>query len=222
MWRQLGGWSLFAFLNTCVAGCSLVQSEKSNVQTDPGFGCRELWQPAKESNAQTKRARQLGVQPVATLDVFLVNEQGRVPKIDPQELKPGQHVQLLTGENLSGDFLDEVEMFTRSFAGRVKANDGERLVLQDVMMINEARSMTGAPIFRSKLPYFNRFFKNTSVAPQGVSIPGEVALDRSKILHASELTDARFKVIRQNGGQERIGVDFDFNVAENRSPTSQL
>ena len=219
MWQKLVGASLTAVLTTCVAGCSLVQSEKSNIQTDPGFGCRELWQPAEESNAQTKRARQPGVQPVATLDFFLVNEQGRMPKIDPQELKPGQHVQLLTGENLSGDFLDEVEMFTRSFAGRVKANDGERLVLQDVMMINEARSMTGAPIFRSKLPYFNRFFKNTSVAPQGVSIPGEVALERSKILHASELTDDSFKTIRQNGGYERIGVDFDFNVADDLEAT---
>ena len=221
MWQKLVGASLIAILTTSVAGCSLVQSEKSNVQTDPGFGCRELWQPAEESNAQTKRARQPGVQPVATLDFFLVNEQGRMPKIDPQDLKPGQHVQLLTGENLSGDFLDEVEMFTRSFAGTVKANDGDRLVLQDFVMIQEARSQSGVPIFRSKLPYFNRFFKNTSVGRKGVSIPGEVALERSKILHACELTDDSFQTMRQNGGYERIGVDFDFNVADGEDATPQ-
>ena len=220
MWQKLVGASLTAVLTTCVAGCSLVQSEKSNIQTDPGFGCRELWQPAEESNAQTKRARQPGVQPLANMEVFLVNEQGRLPKIDPQELKPGQHVQLLTGENLSGDFLDEVEMCTRSFAGTVKANDGDRLVLQDFVMIHESRSQTGVPIL-SKVPYVSRLFKNTGVARKGISIPGEVALERSKILHASELSDDRFQTMRKNDGYERIGVDFDFNVADGGDATPQ-
>ncbi len=102
---------------------------------------------------------------------------------------------------------------SRSFAGTVKANDGERLVLQDVVLINEARSQTGVPVL-SEVPYFSRLFKNTGVARQGVSIPGEMALERSKILHACELTDDNFKNIRQNGGDERIGVDFDFNIAD--------
>ena len=201
MWRHVCGMSLLAFLASCGSGCSLVQPPDSVVSTED--------------------RPQLGVQPVATLDVFLCNDQGPLPKIDPQELKPGQHVRLLTGENLSGDFLDEVEMFTRSFAGTVKANDGDRLVLQDFVMIQEARSQSGVPIFRSQLPYFNRFFKNTGVGRKGVSIPGEVALERSKILHACELTDDNFKAIRQNGGYERIGVDFDFNVADDGDATLQ-
>ena len=223
MWQKLVGASLTAVLTTCVAGCSLVQSEKSNIQTDPGFGCRELWQPAEESNAQTKRARQPGVQPLANMEVFLVNEQGRLPKIDPQELKPGQHVRLITGERPNcdvPDIRDEVLMFSRSFAGTVKANDGDRLVLQDVVLINEGRSQTGVPIV-SKVPYFSRCFKNTSVVRQGVSIPGEIALERSRILHACELTDDNFKNIRQNGGDERIGVDFDFDVANDGDATPQ-
>ncbi|MBC7965636.1 MAG: hypothetical protein H7Z17_06880, partial [Fuerstia sp.] len=101
---------------------------------------------------------------------------------------------------------------SRSFAGTVKANDGDRLVLQDVVLINEGRSQTGVPVV-SRVPYFSRLFKNTSVARQGVSIPGEVALERSKILHACELTDDNFRSIRQNSGDERIGIDFDFNAA---------
>ena len=179
MWRHVGGLSLLAFLASSCSGCSLVQPPDSAVST--------------------KERPLLGGQPVATLDVFLVNEQGRLPKIDPKELKPGQHVQLLTGENLSGDFLDEVEMCTRSFAGTVKANDGDRLVLQDFVMIHEARSQTGVPVL-SKVPYVSRLFKSTGVGRKGVSIPGEVALERSKILHACELTDDNFKAIRQNGG----------------------
>jgi hypothetical protein len=199
MWRHVCGMSLLAFLASCVSGCSLVQPPDSVVSTED--------RPPH------------GVQPVATMDVFLFNDQGPLPKIDPQELKPGQHVQLLTGENLSGDFLDEVEMCTRSFAGTVKANDGDRLVLQDFVMIHEARSQTGVPVL-SKIPYVSRLFKSTGAGRKGISIPGEVALERSKILHACELTDESFKTIRQNGGYERIGVDFDFNVAEGVSPAS--
>lgn len=203
MWRHVGGLSLLAFLTSCGSGCSLVQPPDSVVSTE------DRLQP--------------GVQPVATLEVFLCNEQGPLPKIDPQELKPGQHVRLITGETPNCDERDideEVLMFSRSFAGTVKANDGERLVLQDVVMINEARSQSGVPIV-SKVPYFSRLFKNTSVGRQGVSIPGEVALERSKILHACQLTDDSFKAIRQNGGEERIGVDFDFDVANDGVTTSQ-
>ena len=200
MWRHVCGLSLLAFLASCGSGCSLVQSPDSAVTTEE--------QPPRS------------IQPVATLEVFLCNDQGPLPKIDPQELKPGQHVRLITGENRSGDFLEEVEMLTRSFAGTVKANDGDRLVLQDVVMINEARKQTGVPIV-NHVPYFSRLFKNTSVAREGVSIPGEVALERSKILHACELTDESFKTIRQNGGYERIGVDFDFNVADSGDATPQ-
>ena len=202
MWRHVGDLSLLAFLASTCSGCSLVQPPDSTVSTEE--------RPPRS------------IQPVATLDVFLFNDQGPLPKIDPQELKPGQHVRLITGENqnLSGDFLDEVEMHTRSFAGTVKANDGEQLVLQDVVMINEARSQTGVPIL-SKVPYVSRLFKNTCVAREGISIPGEIALDRSKILLACELTDDNFATIRQNGGHERIGVDFDFNVADSRNATPQ-
>ena len=110
---------------------------------------------------------------------------------------------------------------SRSFAGTVKANDGERLVLQDVVLINEGRSQTGVPIV-NKVPYFSRCFKNTSVARQGISIPGEMALERSKILHACELTDDNFKNIRQNSGDERIGVDFDFNIADGEDAKSTV
>ncbi len=154
MWQHVGGLSLLAFLASCGSGCSLVQPPDSVVSTED--------------------RPQLGVQPVATLDVFLFNEQGPLPKIDPQELKPGQHVRLITGETPNCDERDigeEVLMFSRSFAGTVKANDGDRLVLQDVVMINEGRSQTGVPIV-NKVPYFSRLFKNTSVARQGVSIPG--------------------------------------------------
>ncbi|MEJ7590735.1 MAG: hypothetical protein WKF77_04250 [Planctomycetaceae bacterium] len=166
---------------------------------------------------------QPSIQPVMSMNVILVNEQGPLPKMDPRALKPGQHVRLITGERPGcgdPDIRDEVLMMSRSFAGTVKANDGDRLVLQDVVLINEAHSQTAVPIV-SKVPYVNRRFKNTGVARrEGISIPGEIALERSKILVACELTDDNFKTIRQNGGYERIGVDFDFSVERDPSPGS--
>ncbi|MCX7388782.1 MAG: hypothetical protein DWI22_15500 [Planctomycetota bacterium] len=204
MWQTIVGRFSCAVLTTCFAGCSLVQPPDSVVSTED-------------------RPPLVG-QPVATLEVLLFNEQGPLPKIDPKELKPRQHVRLITGETPSCDDLDirdEVLIMSRSFAGTVKANDGERLVLQDVVLINEGRSQTGVPIV-NKVPYFSRCFKNTSVARQGISIPGEMALERSKILHACELTDDNFKNIRQNGGDERIGVDFDFNIADGEDAKSTV
>ena len=205
MRQHVGALCLLTFLTISGSGCSLVQPPDSVESTED----RPL----------------LGGQPEATLDVFLVNEQGRLPKIDPQELKPGQHVRLITGERPNcddPDILGEVLTISRSrsFAGTVKTNDGDRLVLQDVVMINEARKQTGVPIV-SKVPYVSRLFKSTGVGRKHVSIPGEVALERSKILHACELTDDSFKTIRQNGGEERIGVDFDFNVADGDDVTPQ-
>lgn len=205
MWQNLVVASLIAVLATCFAGCSLVQ-------------------PTAQFVSSADDRPQPGIQPVETLDVFLSDEQGPLPKIDPQKLKPGQHVRLITGEKPNcedRDIEEEVLTMSRSFAGTVKANDGDRLVLQDVVLINEARSQTGVPVV-SRVPYFSRLFRNTSVARKGVSIPGEVALERSKILHACQLTDDNFKNIRQNGGDERIGIDFDFGVAESQSPASQL
>ena len=205
MWQKPVGRAFVAVLTTLVAGCSLVQPPDSVVSTED--------RPP------------LSIQPVGTLDVFLSNEQGRMPKIDPKELKPGQHVRLITGEAPNSDhpdILDEVLILSRSFAGTVKSNDGNgnRLVLQDVVLINEGRSQSGVPIV-SKVPYVSRLFKNTSVGRQGIPIPGEVALERSKILHACQLTDDKFRTIRQNGGEERIGVDFDFNVADDGDATLQ-
>lgn len=203
MWRHVGSLSLLAFLAINCPGCSLVQAPDLTVSTE-------------------ERPLSGGV-PVMTMDVVLMNEQGPLPKIDPQELKPGQHVRLITGE-MPGldepDIVEEILTMSRSFAGTVKANNGDRLVLQDVVLINEARRQTGVPIV-SGVPYFSRLFKNTGVARQGISIPGEMALNRAKILHACELTDDQFRTIRQDGGNERIGVDFDFSVADGGDVTPQ-
>lgn len=210
MWRHVGALSLLAFLVSCGSGCSLVQPADSVVSTEDR-------PPLADQSVTTFD------QPVMTLDVFLADEQGPLPKIDPQELKPGQHVRLITGERPNCDERDideEVLTVSRSFAGTVNANDGDRLVLQDVVLIQEARSQTGVPVV-SKVPYFRKIFKSTNVGRKGVSIPGEVALDRSKILHACQLSDDNFKTIRQNGGYERIGVDFDFNVADSKEATPQ-
>lgn len=153
------------------------------------------------------------------IESLLVEGDATVPKFDPQQLKMGQHVQIIAGS--SPETLDqEVLILTSRIAGTVKEVSDDHVVLQDVVMIKEGRTQNAVPVFRSKVPYFRRFFKNTSVGREVTSVPGEVAIELSEILHARELTDSGFEEVREYG-HERIGVDYDFNAIDDQPATTQ-
>ncbi len=219
MWRHVGKLSLMASLASCGSGCSLVQPAESNVQTEPGrqrvFGCRELGHLTVESNVQTEPGRQQTLEALKEMEVFL---QGSVPKLDPQQLKAGQHIQILTG-GVPHTRIPEIMIHSTMIAGTVKVMDGDRLVLQDDVMIKEGRSKRNKS-FTSRIPYVSRWGKSTGIGRESTAVPGEVAIKLSEILNASELTDVEFEAVRKNGGgYERIGVDFDFNVADGLEAT---
>ena len=143
---------------------------------------------------------------------IFAESEASVPKVDPQQLNAGQHIHILTGGVPLTDFPEFIALPTE-VVGTVKVVDSDRLVLQDVVMINEARSHSGVPIL-SKVPFTSRLFKNTSVGRSSTAVPGEVTLDLSKILHASELTEGEFAAMQKRGRPERIGVDFNVDVAD--------
>ena len=204
MWQKLVGRALVAVLTTLVAGCSLVQ-------------------PAARSDASTAHRLRpdLNLDTVKRLEVNLRNAYGELEKIDPQQLKSGQHVQLLTGKQPNRDYSEGLAISSTMIAGTVKVIDGDSVVLCDAIMIEERRIPNGVPIVQ-KVPYFNRLFKNSGTGRIAAAlIPGEVTIERSDILQASELTEDSFQSIRQNGRHERIGVDFDFNVADSGDATPQ-
>ena len=199
MWRNLIGLSLIASLSLFIAGCSLVQ--------------------LSESSAIAEYQPQTGITPVPVLEMSLHDAEGQLPKLEPHQMKTGQHVMMLAGGK-PDSFLDEVSMLTKPIVGTVKQLDGDRVVLQDVMIISESRSSSGVPVV-NHVPYFSRLFKSTSIGRTTTPIPGEVTIELSNIHCVSELTDDRFLAAQKNGGCERIGVDFDFNVVDGEPATAQ-
>lgn len=191
MWRNLTALSLIAAVSTCFAGCSLVQPAELNVR--------------HELTPQTR------LEFVKDAEAFLVECETSVPTLDPKQLKVGQHIQILTGGVPVTDFPEFIALPTK-VAGTVKVISNGRVVLQDVVMINDRRTQQAVPIV-SKVPYVSRLFKNTGVGREVASVPGEVAIELSEILHAKALTDAEFEDI-QKYGVERIGVDFDVKATD--------
>jgi len=142
-----------------------------------------------------------------------------VSQLDLSQAKAGQHVQIWTG-SLPEDSLQELLCPFSGIAGTVKEISSDRVVLQDVVMISARPTQHGVPI-AGKLPYFGRLFKNSSGVRREVTpVPGEVAIELSEILYAKELTNTAFEQVRKYG-VERIGVDFDFNIAEDGAVISQ-
>jgi hypothetical protein len=143
--------------------------------------------------------------------------------LDGDDLKPGQRVRLVT--TVSGDersfsqFVNEpgqphmeVQRITL-IAGTIRSADQQEVVLSDVVTVSNR--YLAAPVFRSKLPYLGRLFKNTNSAALSTSpVPGEVRLNRASILDAAEISDADWGMYQRGSVTERIGVDFDFNIAD--------
>ena len=188
MWRTFAIRISLMLLTTSLHGCALIQSNtepEKEVEDSPQFSMQDLH--ALESTLFTP-----------------------VTMLDPHRIQSGQIVRVVTGQNkVDADSIMVIE--SAMMAGRVKEVLGERIVLSDVIVINEQRAEHGVPIV-NKLPYFSRLFKNTGIAYSGTSIPGEVTIDKSEILNARELTEAEFHDFPRTGGYERIGIDFDFNV----------
>ncbi len=192
MWRSLTGLSLIASMSIFVDGCSLVQ-------------------PA-DCSAIAEYQPQTGMVPTRDLILSFNHGQGPLPRLDPLQMKAGQHVMMLAGGE-SDSFPDEVAIFTKPIFGTVKQLDGDRVVLQDVVLISELRSSSSVPIV-SSVPYISRLFKKTGVARVPTRIPGVVTIELSKIVCVSEVTEVEFDARQKNGRYERIGVDFDFNIAD--------
>jgi hypothetical protein len=141
-----------------------------------------------------------------------------VAHLDLSQIKAGQHLQIWTG-SLPEDFLQEVLDLFSGIVGTVKEVSADRVILVDVVVISAKPTQHAVPI-AGKLPYFGRLFKNAPVVRREVTpVPGEVAIELSEILHAKELTDTGFADVRKYGF-ERIGVDFDYNIAEDQAAIS--
>lgn len=188
MWRTLTIRVSLTLLIIPLHGCALIQSDT-------------------DSAKQVEDAPQLSMQDLHALESTFFTP---VTTLDPHRIQPGQIVRVVTGQNqIDADSILVIE--SAMMAGRVKEVLGERIVLSDVIVINQHRTEQAVPIV-SKVPYVSRLFKNTGVAYSGTSIPGEVTISKSEILNAQELTETEFQNFPRADGYGRIGIDFDFNV----------
>ena len=184
-------------LITCSSGCS-------------------LFQPLAHQDAQSNDRPQSTRADVNRLETSPFDEQDEQRTLETDQLKPGQHVQLITGENLSGSHPDPTSAGTALLiAGTVKSIDGGRVVLHHAAVLDSDSTVRGATVI-NKLPYISRVVKNTGAFLRGTPIPGEVTIERSEILRASEITEEWLQSIRNSSGDfERIAVDFDLAVEAN-------
>jgi len=193
--------SLAGILLVLPTGCSMLVSASSGGPADP----------VHESTQSVEVVHR--IDPVDTSE--------GIRPLDMNELKPGQHVRLVTtvagDERSFSQFVNEpgqphmeVQRITL-IAGTIRSADQQELVLSDVVTVSNRN--VGAPVFRSKLPYLQRLYRNSNSAAISTSpVPGEVRLNRASILDAAEINDSDWERYQQGSVIERIGVDFDFNI----------
>ncbi|HQZ66766.1 MAG TPA: hypothetical protein PLY87_16855 [Planctomycetaceae bacterium] len=216
MWRILVAGFTFSLLTMSTTGCALVHTDPDqNLHNEqpPEMGMRRLSQieahfADADQDFDNEPPPKLDMRELNQIEAHFFHEGVAMGELDPQQLQPGQHVEILSGSTPK-DSGDPILIHKTIMAGTVKEVVGDQIVLSDVVLVNEARKQQGVPIV-NKVPYFSRRFKNTGIARSGTHIPGEVTIEKSKILEAHELTKEALASLSGTGGYERIGVDFDF------------
>lgn len=190
MRQQFYGLAFWATLATWTSGCSLVQPVESKVQPEP--------------------SRQMSMDELREIESFFVT--GETSALNPKQLNVGQHVQIMISGGTDNEFPNSVAAPTK-VAGTVKEVNADHVVLQDLMMVKESRSKPSSS-FTTKIPYVSRWGRNSGVGRVSTAVPGELTIEMSSILHAGEVADVEFEAMQENAQPERIGVDFDYEVAD--------
>ena len=179
----------------------------------------QFLQQENSGSSTTAQVRQRPLGPPPTLsmdDLREIEGHFQQPNFLPgliAKLKPGQHVCLLTNSTVSRT-LTSVNRSIEQVAGTIVSVDENVLVLNNAVKLTEGR-MTGTPIV-SNIPYISRFFKNSGVGREAISIPGEVSIVRSEIQGISNLTSDDLAGLHKTSNSMKMGVDFDYQ-AETRS-----
>jgi hypothetical protein len=118
----------------------------------------------------------------------------------------GRHLQLLTSSDPKTDVRNLPGTLVK-LAGTVIQNSEDSLTLQDAVIIRDENTVTGTPII-SRLPHFERLFRNAGSRTVASAVPGEVTIEYSSILTARELDADAFLEVRTSGSVRR-GVDYD-------------
>ena len=126
-------------------------------------------------------------------------------QIQLKDLQAGQQVRLVTSASTVTELNDGGSLETTEYVGTIDAIDADNIALKDASLVTRATVVRATPIM-TRVPYFSRMFKNTSVGQETHPLPHGVTVPRSKVIVA---IGAGAEVVKQ------IGVDFDFNADTN-------
>ena len=128
-------------------------------------------------------------------------------EIHLKDLQAGQQVRLVTSASTLAEMKDGGNVNTTEYVGTIDAIDADNIVLKDASLVTRAKVVRGTPIM-SRVPYFSRMFKNTSIGQETHPLPHGVTVPLSKVIVA---LGASSEI------KERMGIDFDYNADANES-----
>jgi hypothetical protein len=128
-------------------------------------------------------------------------------EIHLKDLQAGQQVRLVTSASTVAERNEGGSLNTTEYVGTIDAIDADNIVLKDASLVTRAKVVRGTPIM-SRVPYFSRMFKNTSIGQETHPLPHGVTVPLSKVIVA---LGASSEI------KERMGVDFDYNANTNES-----
>lgn len=126
-------------------------------------------------------------------------------QIQLKDLQAGQQVRLVTSASTLAEMKDGGSLDTTEYVGTIGAIDADNIVLKDASLVARAKVVRATPIV-SRVPYFSRMFKNTTIGQETHTLPHGVTVPRSKVIVA---IGTGAEVVK------RMGVDFDFNADTN-------
>lgn len=128
-------------------------------------------------------------------------------QIQLKDLQAGQQVRLVASSSTLEEWKKSGMIDTTEYFGTIDAIDADKIVLKDASLVTSAKVVRATPIM-SRVPYFSRMFKNTTLGKETHPLPHGVTIPRSKVIVA---LGASAEIV------ERMGVDFDFNADANES-----
>jgi len=195
-------------------------AERSTTSSSPGMDrlteIEQFLQAPGSGSSANRKPQQTPPLPAATLSMEQLREieqhfQGQHDSTSMiRELKPGQHVCLLTHSVVSRT-PDSARHSIEQIAGTIVSVDDNVLILNNAVKLIEGRVETGAPIL-NKVPYPSRLFKNSGVSRQAIAIPGEISIARTDLQKIDELTSEDLAALHQNSDSARIGVNFESSL----------
>jgi hypothetical protein len=173
-------------------------------------GCKVYDVPpdANQQGMSTPKSKAKASAAPETQPVILTNVTTRT---DLNRVRPGEYCELQTTVPQI-DSVVGTPYNTSKIAGRVVLIDDTKIVLEETISIDDRDDKPTENAKPNKKPHTRRGAKNIGILVSPIAIPGEVAIPRSSIQHASKIDPHSWSEYRREGFQRKPD-DFESKVA---------